>query len=167
MSFNFIINSWDNLKTVTEQLADQLDRDATALLQRYDNCLEQALDQSTTAIVLVSREPLLSPNRNSWASDFLTQFNVQNLAADLQGQSPFAGYVTLSPEKVLELNPDRLILVDTGTENESTQLQAESFWQQLKAVETDQVETFEYFGLINPGSLTKIEQVCHQLGQSQ
>ncbi|MEM9165029.1 MAG: ABC transporter substrate-binding protein, partial [Cyanobacteria bacterium P01_F01_bin.4] len=83
------IDSWESLKAVTQQLADRLGSDSTPLMQRYDACLAQAPDQVTTAVVLVSREPMLSPNQNSWASDFITQFDLQNLTADLQGQSEF------------------------------------------------------------------------------
>lgn len=157
------IDGWDNLRTVTQQLANRLGSDSTPLMQRYDACLAQAPDQTATAVLLVSREPLLSPNQNSWASDFITQFNLQNLTADLQGQSEFQGYVTLSPEKVLAMDPDQLLLIDTGEGAQPAELQTEPFWSELKAVQTDQVEIFEYFGLVNPGSLASIEKVCDQL----
>ncbi|MEM8804901.1 MAG: ABC transporter substrate-binding protein [Cyanobacteria bacterium P01_G01_bin.38] len=159
------IDSWDSLRAVTQQLAEQLGSDSAPVLQRYESCLEQAPERAATAVLLVSREPLLSPNQNSWASDFITQFNLQNLTADLQGQSEFEGYVTLSPEKVLELNPDRVLLIETGEGAQPSELQAEPFWRELKAVQTDQIETFDYFGLINPGSLASIEKVCNQLGR--
>lgn len=162
-TFPVDIDSWESLKTVTEQLADRLGSDSTPLMERYDACLAQATDQATTAVILVSREPMLSPNQNSWASDFITQFNLQNLTADLQGQSEFEGYVTLSPEKVLEMNPDRLLLIEIGEGAQPTELQTDPFWSGLKAVQTDQVETFDYFGLVNPGSLASIEKVCDQL----
>lgn len=159
------IDSWDSLRAVTQQLANRLDSDSTLLLQRYDACFDQAPTQITTAIILVSREPLLSPNQDSWASDFVTRFNLQNLTADMQGQSPFEGYITLSPEKVLEMDPERLLLVETDAGAQPAQLQTEPFWSQLKAVQAGQVHTFDYFGLVNPGSLASIEKICSQLGQ--
>lgn len=160
------IKDWESLKNFTQTLATQLDVDPTPLVKRYDTCLAQATDGGPTAIVLASREPLLSPNKGSWAGDFLEKFNVQNLTADLQGQSEFQGYVTLSPEKILEMNPEQLYFIDSGggLEDEIAQLKTDPFWSQLTAVQSDQVQAFDYHGLINPGSINSIEQVCNNLG---
>ena len=100
-----------------------------------------------------------------WAGDFLEKFNIQNLTADLQGQSEFQGYITLSPEKVLEMNPEQLFFIDSGggVKSEIAQLKTDPFWGQLTAVQADQVYAFNYHGLINPGSVQSIEQVCEQL----
>ena len=156
------VNSWDELRSLTEILAATVTTDPQPLLDRYDACLEKAPEEAPGTLILVSRQPLLTPNKNSWAGDFLAQFNVENLAADLQGQSPFDGYVTLSEEKVLEANPDALLVVDTG-ENLIDQLQAESFWRELQATQDERVYAFDYFGLVNPGSIASIEQTCSQL----
>lgn len=156
------VNSWDELRSLTETLAATVETDPQPLLDRYDACLAKAPDEASGALVLVSRQPLLTPNKNSWAGDFLAQFNVENLAADIQGQSPFDGYVTLSEEKVLEANPDALLVVDTG-ENLIDQLKSETFWRELKATQDERVYEFDYFGLVNPGSITSIEQTCSQL----
>ena len=106
---------------------------------------------------------MLSPNKDSWAGDLLNQFNIGNIAADWQGESEFNGYVTLSAEKVLEADPEALLVINTG-DNIVEQFKAEPFWGQLKATQTDQVHVFEYFGLINPGSLASIEATCETLG---
>ncbi|MEL6604801.1 MAG: ABC transporter substrate-binding protein [Cyanobacteria bacterium J06614_10] len=156
------INSWENLRSFTTTLATALEADADPLLERYDACLSQPQADSPSALVLVSRQPILAPNKNSWAGDFLSQFNVQNLAADLQGESEFDGYVTLSAEKVIEADPDSIMVVDTG-EDLLSQLKAEPFWNQLKATKEEAVLSFDYFGLVNPGSLASIEATCDQL----
>ncbi|MFG6102847.1 ABC transporter substrate-binding protein [Leptothoe sp. EHU-05/26/07-4] len=160
------IKGWDSLKTMTQSLATQLNADPTPLTERYDACLAKADDSGPTAIVLASREPLLSPNSESWAGDFLQKFNIQNLTADLPGQSEFQGYITLSPEKILELNPQQLLFIDAGggLDEEIAQLKTDPFWSQLTAVQSDQVYPFNYHGLINPGSVQSIEQVCDSLG---
>jgi len=158
------VTGWDALKTLTEDLAQQIGADPQPLLTRYDACLAKASDTAPTTLVLVSRQPLLSPNKDSWAGDFLAQFNLQNLTADLQGESPFDGYITLSEEKVLTADPEVLIVVDTG-ENLLAQLKDDAFWGQLKATQTDAVYPFDYFGLVNPGSLASIEATCDQLSQ--
>ncbi|MEL6380968.1 MAG: ABC transporter substrate-binding protein [Cyanobacteria bacterium J06626_18] len=138
--------------------------DPQPLRDRYDACLAQAPDTDSTALVLVSRQPLLSPNKNSWAGDFLTQFNIQNITAELQGESPFEGYITLSEEQVLTTNPDTLLVVETG-ENLLEQLQGDAFWGQLQATQNEAFQTFGYFGLVNPGSIASIEATCTQLSE--
>lgn len=157
------VNSWADLRALTESLAATVEADPQPLLARYDACLAQAPTTSPTTLVLVSRQPLLTPNRNSWAGDFLTQFNIDNVAADLQGDSPFEGYITLPEEKVLATNPATLVIVDAG-ENLLNQLKGEPFWGQLQATQQDQVHSFDYFGLVNPGSIASIERTCAQLG---
>jgi iron complex transport system substrate-binding protein len=157
------VNSWDDLRALTASLAAMVDASPQPLLDRYDACLAQAPDASPTTLVLVSRQPLLTPNQTSWAGDFLTQFNIENVAADLQGDSPFQGYITLPEEKVLAANPEVLLVVDAG-ENLLDQLKGEPFWNQLKATQGEQVYSFDYFGLVNPGSLASIERTCSELG---
>ncbi|MEM6452724.1 MAG: ABC transporter substrate-binding protein [Cyanobacteria bacterium P01_D01_bin.105] len=160
------IDSWKSLRSFTTTLASILDANAQPLLERYDACLTQPsaenLADSTSALVLVSRQPILAPNRNSWAGDFLAQLNIENLVAELQGDSEFSGYVTLSAEKVIEADPDTVMVVDTG-EDLLGQLKAEPFWSELKATKDNNVLSFSYFGLINPGSVASIEATCEQL----
>ena len=158
------VASWDALESVTQDLAERLGADSSPLLARYQDCLAQAPAQAPTALVLVSRQPLLSPNRESWAGDFLTQFRFQNLTADLQGDSSLGGYVTLSEEQVLAANPELLLVVETE-ENLLEQLKQDAFWGQLAATKTEAVHTFDYFGLINPGSLASIEATCKRLAR--
>jgi len=158
------IDSWQSLEETTEILATRLSADAQPLRTRYEACLAKAPETGPTTLVLASQEPLLSPNKDSWAGDFLTQFNRPNLAADLQDESPFGGYITLSEEKLLEADPEQIIIVDTG-ENIQAQLEQTSFWQNLQAVQTGEVYAFDYFGLVNPGSLETIEAVCDRLSQ--
>lgn len=155
------INSWDNLRSYTTTLASVLEADAAPILARYDACLAQP-PKPSSALVLVSRQPILAPNKNSWAGDFLSQLNIQNLAADLQGQSEFEGYVTLSAEKVIEADPDSVMVVETG-EDLLAALKTEPFWNQLKATKDGNVFSFDYFGLVNPGSIASIEATCAQL----
>ena len=136
------------------------------LLNRYQSCLAKAPGKSeTTVLALVSRQPILSPNKNSWSGDFLRQFNVSNLAANLQGKSPIGGYVTLSAESIIKQNPDILIIVDPRDEGLLEQLQQDAVWKQLKASKNEDIYTLDYYGFINPGSVGKIEETCTQLSQ--
>ncbi len=158
------VRDWRALQTLTSDLAREIRADPEPLLTTYQSFLSSQPANSGSTLVLVSAQPILAPNKTSWAGDLLTQFQIKNLAADLQGQSPQRGYITLSPEKVLEANPEVLILVDVG-DGMVDKLKAEPFWNQLQAVKNDRVYIFDYYGLVNPGSIEAIEKVCQQLWQ--
>jgi len=159
------LDSWRSLEELTRTLAATIQADPEPLLQSYQQCLpKQTPAQKTSTLVLVSRQPLLSPNKDSWAGDLLTQFGAANLAADLQGKSPIKGYVTLSPEKVLQSNPEVLILVNVEGENVD-KFKSEPFWKDLKAVQNDRVYILDYYGFVNSGSVDAIAQACTQLKQ--
>ncbi|NJR38644.1 MAG: ABC transporter substrate-binding protein [Leptolyngbyaceae cyanobacterium CSU_1_4] len=159
------LNSWRSLEDLTRNLAATIQADPDPLLQSYQQCLptQPALPETST-LVLVSRQPLLSPNEASWSGDLLTQYGVVNVVAELQGQSPIQGYVTLSPEKVLQINPNILILVNIEGEN-IDEFKSEPFWKDLKAVQNNKVYVLEYYGFVNAGSVEAITQACTQLQQ--
>ncbi|NJR71321.1 MAG: ABC transporter substrate-binding protein [Synechococcales cyanobacterium CRU_2_2] len=75
---------------------------------------------------------------------------------------PFEGYITLSPEKISKADPERIILIDTP-DGASETLKTEDFWEKLSAVKQNQVHNFDYYGLINPGSIASIETACQKL----
>ncbi|MDY6939722.1 MAG: ABC transporter substrate-binding protein [Cyanobacteriota bacterium] len=157
------VNSWESLTQITEDLATRLSADASPLLERYQSCLEQAPPEGGSILVLVSRQPILAPNQKSWAGDFLQQFNAENLAAELQGESPIGGYVTLSAEKVLQEDPETILIVDPANSGMLEQFQQDAFWGQLTASGYGRVYPVDYYGFVNPGSLEKIEEACNSL----
>ncbi|MBC1222774.1 ABC transporter substrate-binding protein [Nostoc sp. UCD121] len=163
------VNNWESLEELTKTLAKKIDADPQPLLNRYKSLLPEKPTQSFFTLALVSRQPILSPNKNSWAGDLLAKFQAKNIAADLQGKSPIGGYVTLSAEKVLEANPEVIILVNPPQGNSEValldSLKKEAFWQQLKATKNNRVYVFDYYGLVNPGSIDAIEKACQQLKQ--
>jgi len=157
------LDSWQSLKELTQTLATTIEADPEPLLESYQQCLPtQTPKQDISTLVLVSRQPMLSPNKDSWAGDLLKQFGAANLVADLQGKSPIKGYVTLSPEKVLQSNPEVLILVNVEGEN-LDEFKSEPFWKDLRAVQNDQVYVLDYYGFVNSGSVDAIAQACKQL----
>lgn len=159
------VNSWRSLSELTRTISTALNANPDPLIQSYQALLEPKPAQTSSVLVLASRQPILSPNKSSWAGDLLNQFAVKNVTAELQGSSEFNGYVTLSPEKLLQINPEKIILIDTG-EGEINQLKSQSFWSQLKAVQQQQVYTMDYFGLVNPGSIREIEEACKKLKET-
>ncbi|MBN4001884.1 ABC transporter substrate-binding protein [Nostoc sp. LPT] len=163
-------NNWESLEELTKTLAKSIDADPQPLLNRYKTFLPKKPTPGFSTLVLVSRQPILAPNKNSWAGNLLAKFQAKNIAADLQGKSPIPGYVTLSAEKVLEANPEVIISVNPPQGNLEAalldSLKKEAFWQQLQATKNNRVYVFDYFGLVNPGSIDAIEKACQQLKQA-
>jgi iron complex transport system substrate-binding protein len=156
------VSSWQGLQDLTRTLATEIQADPNPLLQSYQAFLPTEPGKVSSALVLVSNQPILAPNKTSWAGDLLTQFQIPNLMADLQSNSPQRGYITLSPEKVLEANPEVLLIVDTN-DGAVEKLKAAPFWNKLKAVSNKRVYTFDYYGLVNPGSIDAIANTCQKL----
>jgi len=158
------MDSWRSLENLTRTLASEIKADPAPLLQSYQSFLTVKSPRPESTLVLVSYQPILAPNKTSWAGDLLAKFQINNIAANLQGESLQKGYVTLSPEKVLAANPQILILVDVG-DGTVAQLKAAPFWNKLDAVVNNRVYVFDYYGLVNPGSIDAIAKACQQLQQ--
>jgi iron complex transport system substrate-binding protein len=156
------VDSWKALQELTIDLARSLNVNPAPLLKRYQTFISDIPPSDLTTLILVSRQPILSPNKTSWTGDLLKQFKIKNLTADLQGDNPLRGYVTLSPEKILKQNPEAILVVENG-DKALEKFRADSYWQQLKAVKSDRVYPFDYYGLVNPGSIDSIEKACEQL----
>lgn len=158
------VDSWRSLENLTRTLASEIKADPAPLLQSYQSFLTVKSPRPESTLVLVSYQPILAPNKTSWAGDLLSKFQINNIAANLQGESPLRGYVTLSAEKVLAANPQILILIDAG-DGTVDQLKAAPFWNKLNAVANNRVYVFDYYGLVNPGSIDAIAKACQQLQQ--
>lgn len=161
------VKSWQALEALTQELAERLGSDAQPLQARYRACTNggdatKTADAPKSVLILTGRSPILSPNKSSWAGGMLTSLGGKNIAAELQGESPFEGYITLSPEKILKADPDRIVLIETP-DGSGSELKSEKFWMQLRAVQEEQVYLFDYYGLINPGSITSVETACQKL----
>lgn len=156
-------NSWDSLIKHTKDLASATNTDAKPLLAKYDSFLKDIPANNSSILVLVSSQPVLSPNKNSWTGDILNKLNANNLTANLQGESIGQGYVTLSEEKIVQENPEILLVVDPARAGVLNQLKSKSFWGKLRAAQSEKVYIFDYYGLVNPGSIDKIESAILQL----
>ena len=156
-------NSWDAVIQHTKELAAATNTDPAPLLAKFDSFLKDIPSKEDSVLVLVSSQPALSPNKNSWTGDLLNKFNANNLTADLQGDSIGQGYVTLSEEKIVQQNPEILLVVDPSRAGVINQLKSKSFWNKLKAAQNEKVYVFDYHGLVNPGSIDKIEETSDKL----
>lgn len=159
------VNSWETLENLTKTLAEFLKTEPEPLLNSYKSLLNKPLNtQSPSTLVLVSYQPILSPNKTSWCGDMLKQFNIKNLTAELQENSPMPGYVSLSAEKILAANPEVIIVVEAGDKT-LEKFQSQPFWSQLQAVQNQRIYVADYYGLVNPGSIEAIEKAANQLKQ--
>ncbi|MDJ1184448.1 ABC transporter substrate-binding protein [Roseofilum casamattae] len=157
------LDSWQSLEELTKAIASAINVDPEPLLSQYEQFIQSPAQSDSSLLILASTQPILSPNKNSWSGDLLTRLNIENVVADLQGNAPISGYITLSPEKLIQIDPDRLIVIQFGGQSPLPELQENGFWSELKAVKNEDVHVFDYYGLINPGSIAAIAKASAQL----
>ncbi|MEN9206104.1 MAG: ABC transporter substrate-binding protein [Thermostichales cyanobacterium DRC_bins_46] len=160
------VNRWQDLGEMIRILASTLKVDPAALLAAYSRVEPQSLPSpAPKTLLLVGTQPLLSPNQDSWAGDVLRRWGAENVTATLQSQGQFRGYVTLAPEKVLQINPEIILLVNPEATDPQAYFQSRPFWRQLQAVHNQRVHIFDYYGIVNPGSWEKILAAVAKLSQ--
>ena len=156
------VNSWSDLISLVENISEITNGNSQKVFEKLNSCFIEASPKNKKVVVLVSTKPLLSPNDKSWAGSLLQRFNLKNLTADLEGSGRMKGYLNLSPEWLIKEEPDNLILIRFGDE-QYNQYSTLPFWNDLKAVKNNQINYFDYYGLINVGSLNSINKTCEKL----
>ena len=141
-----------------------LKKDIEPLNNKIENCYStlSKISKDKNVIALVSTKPILSPNSQSWSGNLIKRFRLKNLTSDLQSKSEFKGYVNLSQEWLLKAKPNNLIVVKTPGSNIS-QYESLAIWRKIPAVKKKNIFSFDYYGLINPGSLESINKACKKL----
>ena len=139
-------------------------KEAKPLSSKIENCYSSLSKTSKdkNLIALVSTKPILSPNSKSWSGNLIKRFGLKNLTSELQSKSEFRGYVNLSQEWLLKAKPNNLIVVKTPGSNIS-QYESLAIWKKIPAVKKKNIFPFDYYGLINPGSLDSINKACKKL----
>ena len=155
-------NSITQLEKLIKDLANYLDKDPSKLNKDLYNCYKNTSKKRGSAVVLASTKPLLSPNSNSWAGKLLERFNFDNISKNLESKTEFKGYVNLSPEIILKSNPSKIILI-TFPGMSQNNLESDQFFNKLISSKKNKVITFNYYGLINPGSINTINNACKKL----
>ncbi len=156
------VNSWSDLISLVENISEITNGNSQKVFEKLNSCFIEASPKNKKVVVLVSTKPLLSPNDKSWAGSLLQRFNLKNLTADLEGSGRMKGYLNLSPEWLIKEEPDNLILIRFGDE-QYNQYSNLPFWNDLKAVQNNKINYFDYYGLINVGSLNSINKTCEKL----
>ena len=141
-----------------------LKKDIEPLSNKISNCYSSSskISKDKNVIALVSTKPILSPNSQSWSGNLIKRFGLKNLTSELQSKSEFRGYVNLSQEWLLKAKPNNLIVVKTPGSNIS-QYESLAIWKKIPAVKKKNIFSFDYYGLINPGSLDSINKACKKL----
>jgi iron complex transport system substrate-binding protein len=161
-TITFNIRSWQDLETQTKEIAQRIGADPKPVLDKLQSNLTNIPNNNKSVLVLVSTQPTLSPNKNSWAGDLLKRFNYSNIAADLESTGRFKGYLTLSQEKILTSNPDKIFITETN-DTKPDEFKKLPFWNKLKAVQNNNVYVFHHDGLVSPTSISTVEEVTKQL----
>jgi len=156
------VNSFSDLTNLINEISEITNSDSKIVFDKLTSCFIDPSPKNKKVVVLVSTKPLLSPNNKSWAGSLLEKFNLKNLAADLEGSGRMKGYLNLSPEWLIKEDPENLILISFGSE-QYNQYDSLPIWNDLKAVQKNNIDYFDYYGLINAGSLNSINNTCKKL----
>ena len=154
--------SINQLEILIKDLANYLNKNPSSLNKNIKSCYFKTSNYRGSAVILASTKPLLSPNSNSWAGKLLDRFNFVNISKDLESKTEFKGYVNLSPEIILKKKPSKIIVIEFPGMNQNSLLEDPTL-NKILASNENEIVTFNYYGLINPGSLKTINSACKKL----
>lgn len=161
------IDRWDKLEKFVEKLSSIIPND-DKLINKLNNICPQAPESknvqknSANVLILVGISPKLSPAKQSWSGSLLKRLGLNNATDNLSGNSQFSGYITMSNERLLTINPDVVLAVNPsgGTDGQYSALS-----KYIPNVSKKNFYDIGYYGLINPGTLGSIAKACSILGQ--
>ena len=154
--------SINQLEKLIKDLAFYLNKNSSSVNDNIKSCYFNTSKDRGSAVILASTKPLLSPNSNSWAGKLLDRFNFDNISKDLESKTEFKGYVNLSPEIILKKKPSKIIVISFPGMNQNSLL-ANPILKKIIDSNKNEIVTFNYYGLINPGSLKTINSACKKL----
>ena len=154
--------SINQLEILIRDLSNYLNKDPSNLKESIKNCYLNKSKYRGKAVILASIKPLLSPNSNSWAGKLLDRFNFDNISKNLESKTEFKGYVNLSPEIILKTKPSKIIVISFPGRNQND-ISSEPIFKKVLSTYNSEIITFNYYGLINPGSLKTINKACEKL----
>ena len=156
--------SINHLEILIKDLAIYLNKNPSSLDKNIKSCYFNTSKYRGSAVILASVKPLLSPNSKSWAGNLLDRFNFDNISKDLESKTEFKGYVNLSPEIILKNKPSKIIVISFPGMDENSSL-ANPILKKIIDSNQNEILTFNYYGLINPGSLKTINSACMKLSK--
>ncbi|GAB3800648.1 ABC transporter substrate-binding protein [Virgibacillus kimchii] len=111
-----------------------------------EKAAEIAEEEVKSIYIEISPEPeIYSPGNHTFENQILTMINAENIAADQDG------WVELSEETIVDQNPDVIILTYDYIEDPVGQLMDRDAWQEIAAVQHEQVIQVDTDLISRPG----------------
>lgn len=168
IAYGFVpMDDTDSVQRGIEQLGDWLgvEQQARRLVEQFRNDLDDAssrtrehLHDDTTALLVLDRDPVIAAGAGSFGHDLLEHAGLDNALADSQTDYPM-----LDLEQLLVLNPDLIVDVTIGADDQT----ARAFWEDfdtLSAVEGDRVIHLDDPVMLRPGP--RIPRAVEKLGEA-
>jgi iron complex transport system substrate-binding protein len=140
------IKKWDDVPAQMERLATALGTtakaDSATKLAEAMKAAAAAKPTGKKVVVIVNAEPLLVATAGSYSADLIRLAGGDaSIVPDAVG-GQFRGFTQFSDEKLLELNPDIILLSRwQGAGQLETALASKPFWKALNAVKAGAVKT--------------------------
>ena len=156
------VNRWDKLEQASRTLENKIIDSESIQSKLSKLCPSQKSSKSTgtSVLILAGVSPKLSPGQQSWSGSLLDRLGLVNATKGLPGSSEFSGYITMSNERLLAIKPEKVLVVNPSGDATKTVESLSPFFPGLK--KTD-FKVMDYYGLINPGSLSSIKKACSNL----
>ena len=155
------IDRWDRLEEASRILESKV-VNAMSIVPRISKLCpaRKSSETGSSILVLAGISPMLSPGQQSWAGSILERLGLENSTKSISGSSEFSGYITMSNERLLMIKPEKVLVVNPSGDSGQTVKSLLPFFPELQ--ESD-FKAVEYYGLINPGSLSSIQNACKTL----
>ena len=156
------VNRWDRLEQAAHTLQDKIVGSQSIISKLTKLCPVQMLSKyaGSSVLILAGVSPKLSPGQQSWAGSLLDRVGLENATKRLPGSSEFSGYITMSNERLLAITPQKIIVVNPSGDPDQMVGSLIPFFPGLKKSD---FKVMDYYGLINPGSLSSIQKACTAL----
>ncbi|HLR09049.1 MAG TPA: ABC transporter substrate-binding protein [Bacillota bacterium] len=148
-NFDEVYESIDMLGEVTgtieqsEEIVAEMKEDLADLEKKADDIPE---DDVKTVYVEISPEPeIFTPGKNTFEDEILSIINAENAAGDEDG------WVELSEEAVVEMNPDVIVLTYDDVDDPVEAVLERDAWQDIDAIKNEQVVQVDTDLVSRPG----------------
>ena len=156
------VNRWDRLQQASRVLERRI-VNAVSLDSRLSKLCpskKSSISVGNSVLILAGVSPKLSPGQQSWSGSLLDRLGLVNSTRGLPGSSEFSGYITMSNERLLMIKPEKVLVVNPAGDSVQMVRSLIPFFPGLKVSD---FKVMDYYGLINPGSLSSIEKACTAL----
>jgi iron complex transport system substrate-binding protein len=156
------VNRWDRLEQASRNLEGQIINAGSNDFRLSQLCPPQKSSKAsgTKVLILAGVSPKLSPGQQSWSGSLLDRLGLVNSTKELPGSSEFSGYITMSNERLLMIKPEKVLVVNPAGDSAQMVRTLIPFFPGLKVSD---FKMMDYYGLINPGSLSSIQKACTAL----